>query len=390
MKKTIKVILVIILIVACSLTSYQIGRGSASLKADDHTSNYEFNKLKELENLIDKNFLFDIDKNHLEEGVYKGLFMGLNDPYSVYMNKDEFDRLMESTSGEYAGVGIVVTAGEDNRITVVSPIDGTPASKADIRTDDKIIAVNGEQFLGSELDKAVDIMRGEPGTDVVLTIHRISENKNDIFDITLTREKIIMETVKSKIIDDIGYIAIAEFDENTYNEFIDHLDELDEKGINALVIDLRGNPGGLLDSVCNIADELLPQGIIMKTVDKNGKELTENSDADHWSKPLSVIINKGSASASEILAGAIQDYQRGKIIGETSFGKGIVQKIFTLPDGTGAKLTISEYFTPKGTKIHEKGVIPDIEVILDEDVDEIGPDFLKQDIQLQKAIDVLK
>lgn len=346
-------------------------------------------KLEQLENMIQKNFLFPVDKQKLEDGIYKGLMQGLDDPYSMYMTPDEYKKLMESTSGEYAGVGLVVSAGEDNRITVVSPIDGTPAASADIKTGDKIVGINDQQYLGSELDKAVDQMRGEAGTKVKLTIQRTSESENKIFDVELTRANITLKTVTSEVMGDLGYMAISQFDKHTPQEFMQHKKELEDKGVKGIVLDLRGNPGGLLTSVLSIADELLPEGVIVKTVDKNGHEQIENSDSHQDKIPMVVLINKGSASASEILAGALKDHKRAPIVGTVSYGKGIVQQIFPLTDGSGVKMTISEYFTPNGTRIHKVGVVPDFEVELPKDVKEIGPKNVTKDLQLQKAIDLL-
>lgn len=351
----------------------------------------DYPKLHEIEYLVREKYLNDVDPKKLEDGVYKGYFYGLEDPYSSYLNEEEFSILLETTSGEYAGVGLVVSAGEDNIITVVSPIEGTPAHEADIQTGDKILAVNGEQFLGSELDKAVEIMRGEPETDVELTLQRVTEDENRIFDVTLTRKNITLESVKGEMLEEeIGYLSVISFDEHTADDFLRIKSKLEDEGAKKLVIDLRGNPGGLLSSVIKISDELLPEGPIVKTVDKDGEEIVEYSSAEYDDIPIVVLINEGSASASEILAGAIQDHKRGKIVGENSYGKGVVQQVFPMDDGSGVKLTVSEYFTPNDHKIHEIGVKPDIEVELPKDVKGIGLEFRETDSQLEKALEVLK
>ena len=392
---SLKLLFFLILLIFIAFVSFIIGGiyQSYSLQKDRSVIQEEFHlpKLKALQVLVDKKFLNEIDEKKLEEGVYKGYIQGLEDPYSQYLDEKEFAKLLESTSGEYAGVGLVVSATEDNIITVVSPIEGTPAYEAKIKTGDKILAVNGEQFLGNELDKAVEIMRGEPDTDVELTLQRVTKDENKIFDVTLTRKNITLQSVKGeKLEDDIGYISIIQFDEHTAKDFLTTKEDLKKQGIEKLVIDLRGNPGGLLSSVIKISDDLLPEGPIVKTVDRNKEEIIEYSNSKHDKIPIVVLINEGSASASEILAGAIKDYNRGIIIGEKSFGKGVVQQIFPMDDGSGIKLTVSEYFTPNDQKIHEKGVEPDITIELPKDVEGIGLEFRETDTQLQKAIEVIQ
>lgn len=358
--------------------------------------NNKFPEMEKLEKLIDDYYLFDVDQKKVEENVYKGLFQGLNDPYSVYMNQEEYQGLMESTSGKYAGVGIVVSVSEDNFITVVSPIEGTPAFEAGIRTGDKIIQVNEETFSGHQMEEATEKMRGEPNTDVSITLSRPVEGKVDeVFDVNLTRRMIQMHTVKSKVLKEgIGYLHINQFDENTTNEFNTEYNKLKEANVKGIVLDLRNNPGGLLPVTVQIADILLPKGVIVKTVDKNGNEEVENSSASMEDIPMTVLVNGGSASASEILAGALKDYGRATLVGTQTFGKGIVQRVFPLSEnmetGPGVKLTVSEYFTPKGTRIHEVGVTPDIVSELSKEVKATGPDNIMEDTQLQDAIENIK
>ncbi|MGO4987257.1 S41 family peptidase [Gallicola sp. Sow4_E12] len=366
---------------------------STNLPANqEKESQRELPRMDELNKLIEENYLFDVDEKKVEESVYKGLFEGLGDPYSVYLNEEEYQSLMESTSGKYAGVGIVVSVSEDNFITVVSPIEGTPAAEAGIRTGDKIVQVDETSYTGKQMDDAVDKMRGEPNTDVILTISRpVKDKADEVFDVTLTRRIIQTHTVKSQILNgNIGYITINQFDENTYKEFSSEYEKVKSEGATGIILDLRNNPGGVLPITVQIADMLLPEGPIVKTVDKKGNEQIESSEASMEDQPMTVLVNQGSASASEILAGALKDYGRAVIIGETTFGKGIVQRIFPLSEnvetGPGVKLTISEYYTPKGTKIHGVGVEPDIKIELDKEITELGPDHLDQDEQLQEAI----
>ena len=323
----------------------------------------------------------------LEVGLYKGLFDALEDPYSVYYSKDEFNKLNEDNQGEFGGVGIQISAQADDFITVVAPIKGTPAEAAGIQPGDKIIAINDEPYFGTDLEKAVSIMRGEPGTDVDLTIRREKGQgfEDEVF--TITREIIKVDSVHPDTIGDFAYVRLSSFDEHTYEDFKRAVDEA-QKTSPGLVLDLRNNPGGLLSSVVSIADYLLPQGPIVSTVDNKGKKLSEESDEAMVDIPIVVLINQGSASASEILAGALQDYHRATIVGQTSFGKGVVQKIYPLKDG-GYKITVSEYYTALGNEINKKGVKPDVEVELGEETEGIGIDFYDQDSQLQKAVEVL-
>lgn len=352
----------------------------------------EFSKVMLVEDYIRNNYLRDADKEKLMEGQLKGLFYSLEDPYSAYMTQDEFGSLMEETSGSFGGIGVVVTPGDDNLITVVSPIEGTPGEKAGIKSGDKIIAVDKKEFMAENMNDAVKLMKGEPNTEVTLTIMRKKTAKeNEILDIPITREIIRIETVKSNIIDDdIGYIKISSFDDLTYNDFKEQLDKLGKQNIQGLIIDLRNNPGGLLDRTVQIADELLGEGDIVYTQTKDGKRQYERSDKKMVDYPLAILINGGSASASEILSGAIKDHNRGVLIGTKTFGKGVVQTIHGLKDGSGIKLTTSEYFTPNGINIHGVGIEPDILVELDQDVEVIGIDNLQKDNQLKRAIEEIK
>ena len=347
----------------------------------------EYSKVIQVENYIKQNYLGDVDDEKLLDGQLKGMLQSLGDPYSNYMTREEFTSLIEQTSGTFGGIGVVVTPGDDNLITVVSPIEGTPGERAGIKSGDKIIKVNGKEFLAENMDAAVKVMKGEPNTKVVLTIMRENkEGKNDSFDLEIIREMIRVITVKSNIIDDnIGYIKISSFDDLTYKDFKEELDKLGRHNIEGLIIDLRNNPGGLLNRTVQIADELLGEGIVVYTQTKDGKKEYEKSGKSMVNYPLVVLVNEGSASASEILSGAIKDHKRGVLIGTTTFGKGIVQRIQDLDDGSGLKLTISEYFTPNGINIHGIGIEPDIVVELPEDVQVIGVDNLKEDNQLRRA-----
>lgn len=403
MPKKRNITLVVILVLVTNIITFGL-TNLLTIKYNDKviipTSEYEqlmssyrkYSKVMGLENYIKDNFLKDVDDEKLIEGQLKGLFQSLEDPYSVYMTQDEFKSFTEQTQGVYGGIGVIVTPGEDNLITVVSPIEGTPGERAGIKTGDKIIKVNDEEFTADSMDKAVKLMKGEPKTPVKITILRKDKDgNNEYIDLEIIREEIRLQTVKSDIIqDNIGYIKITSFDELTYEDFKKNLKALMNKGISGIILDLRNNPGGLLNVCVDIADELLGEGVIVYTETRHGERVYERSDKKHIDIPLVVLVNEGSASASEILAGAVKDHNRGLLIGNKTFGKGVVQRIRELSDGSGFKLTVSEYFTPNGTNIHGVGIEPDIVVELPEDIQEIGLDNLKEDTQLQVAIEKIK
>lgn len=401
-KRKVITLLVVVVLVTNVLTFGLTNLMSITFNNKAYVSLPEYNRLKtvydeyskviSVKNYVKENYLRDVDDEKLLEGELKGVLSSLEDPYSSYMTKDEFESLMEQTSGSFGGIGVVVTPGEDNLITVVSPIEDTPGERAGIKSGDKIIKVNGTEFLAEDMDEAIKVMKGEPNTNVVLTIMRTKKDKeNQIFDLEITREIIRLETVKASIIDDnIGYIKISSFDDLTYTDFKAELDRLGRNNIEGLIIDLRNNPGGLLSRTVQIADELLGKGDIVYTQTKDGTRFYEKSDKQMVDYPLAILINGGSASASEILSGAIKDHERGVLIGTTTFGKGVVQRLHDLPDGSGIKLTISEYFTPNGINIHGIGIEPDIEVELNEDVEVIGIENIQEDNQLQTAIEEIK
>ncbi len=354
---------------------------------------YEDNsKILQIKNVIDEMYLWEVEDLELLDGQLKGMVDSLGDPYSIYMTQNEYESFNMGTDGIYGGIGIIVTPEEDGFITVVSPIEGTPGERAGIRTGDKIIKVEGKEYFSDTMDEAVSIMRGEADTEVVITIMRKDKEGNtETFDIKITREIIRLESVKSEIIqDDIGYIRLTAFDNLTYEDFKKALMDVQSNGAKGLVLDLRSNPGGLLNVSVDIADELLGEATVVYTEDKNENRQYEKSDSKMVDLPLVVLVNEGSASASEILAGAIRDNNRGTLVGTTTFGKGLVQRIKDLPDGSGIKLTVAEYFTPDGTNIHGIGIEPDVVVELDEDVEGIGLDYLEQDNQIKKAIEVLR
>ncbi|MDD2216082.1 MAG: S41 family peptidase [Eubacteriales bacterium] len=333
----------------------------------------DYGELSALKKLIEERYYIPVDSEHLYEGIYKGLFWGIGDPYSAYLSKEEYDELMISTTGEYQGIGVTIAPDESGYINVVAPMDGSPADKAGIKSGDKIIAVNGVNFSGKTIDRAAGSMRGAEGTKVGVTILRGDET----LEFKLTRAKITLETVKSETFKNgIGYIRISSFEENTAKDFNKALRDMELSEVKGLIVDLRDNPGGLVDVSVEVADLLLPEGIVTYTEDRKGEKKYFKSKAGFTKLPFVLLVNNGSASASEIVAGAVKDFGTGKIVGTTTYGKGIIQEIIPLDNGGATKLTIMQYFSPKGNVIHKVGVKPDYVVE-------------SADLQLQKAVEVL-
>lgn len=394
MKKFGKFLLALILVAGVGFTGFTLGQ-NASFTSQTSTRDAEhIAEMKGLKGLLDQNFLFDYDEDQIYEGSLKGMFANLGDPYTSYYTPDEFKKLMESLNGRYSGIGLSVQASKEGYIKAVSVFDNSPAKEAGIEPGDYITKVNGKGYGASQLEEAVAEIKGEPGTEVTLTILRTEEGKTDSkeFDIKVSRADVNVDTIDDDILEirdkKIGYIHIKAFDDITWQDFSDSYSKLMAQDIDGLVLDVRNNPGGALDVVINIADNFLDEGVIVTTKDKNGKEVVEKSDASASDIPMVILQNENSASASEILAGAMKDRGRAKVIGTQSFGKGVVQKVFNLENGAGAKITISEYFTPNGTQINKVGVTPDIEVSSDEDLDLSKMDF-KNDKQFVTALNEL-
>ncbi len=343
-------------------------------------------KLELLDELVDSYYTGDKDSDALREGLYKGYIGGLGDPYSVYYDEEETKAMMESSSGEYSGIGAVLTQDRDTGIvTIVQVYPDSPAEEAGIRPDDILYKVAGEEITGLDLTSVVSRIKGDEGTEVELAL--IRGDKAEEVAVTAVRRKIEAVTVSYEMKEgSIGYIRITEFDSVTSGQYEEALTDLENQGMKGLVVDLRSNPGGNLDVVVDILDLMLPEGTVVSMEDKSGEETVYTSDEKHqFTKPLAVLMNGNSASASEIYAGAIQDYDAGEIVGTQSYGKGVVQQIFDLKDGTSVKLTIAEYFPPSGRSINGKGITPDVEVVYEQD--EENPDY---DNQLEKAIEVVR
>lgn len=348
-------------------------------------------KVDAIREIIDRYYLEDADESAMVNGIYKGLVAGLGDPYSVYYTEDEYNRLMETTEGIYCGIGVSVSQNiETGIITLVKPFKNAPGFEAGILPGDILYKVNGEEVTGQDLTTVVAKIKGEEGTTVDLTVVR--ENETDYIDITVERRQVEIPTIEYEMLENnIGYILISEFDTVTQQQFFDAFTDLNNKGMQGLIVDLRDNPGGILDVVNSILDNILPEGLIVYTEDKAGHKEEYTSDAEHYfDKPLAVLINGNSASASEIFAGAVKDYGIGTLVGTTTYGKGIVQRLIELGDGTAMKLTISKYFTPNGNNIHGIGIEPDIEVELSDEVRMQAVIEHSEDNQLQTAIEAVK
>ena len=390
------VILVLICMAGCLLhLQWKMTRWAAVSTDSEKTETLDMNlsqvkkKAGEIEELINAYYLDEIDGQKVEDTMYTGMVAGLEDPYSVYYSKEELESMEESISGAYSGIGATLTQDPDTGdLSVVSCFDGTPAQEAGLQPGDVITGWNGNSVEGMELSELVSKIKTDPEEQLTLEIERDGET----LEVELTRREVQIPTVEYEMLDDqIGYIRLVEFDEVTADQFKEALEDLENQNMKKLIIDVRNNPGGVLQVVCDMLDQLLPEGLIVYTEDKNGNRKEYTSDEEHqFTKPLAVLANENSASASEIFAGAIQDYGIGTIVGTTTFGKGIVQRTFYLSDGTGVKLTVAKYYTPKGHDIHKKGITPDVETELDEELKNQSSISHEEDNQLQKAIEVLQ
>ena len=342
-------------------------------------------KIEYLEKLIDQEYLGEVDNDEMAEGVYAGLVYGLGDVYSRYYTADEYAQETASTDGAYAGIGVSIQKNKNGGVQIAECYEGGPGAEAGLQTGDVITAINDTDVTDMELSDVVSMIRENKDKTVVLTVLR--ENEDSSREISVDVTDVELPSVSGEMIDEsTGYIQITQFTGVTPQQYKDTFAELKDKGMERLVIDLRDNPGGLLTSVCDILREILPEGLIVYTEDKNGKKTKMKSDEEHqFTKPLAVLVNGNSASASEIYSGAIQDYGIGKIVGTQTYGKGVVQQIFDLDDGTAVKLTIAEYFTPKGRSINGKGITPDVKVEYENN--EENPDA---DNQLDKAVEEVK
>lgn len=363
----------------------QIGK-EAQAEDAELLNDYTAAKIDVIEDTIRQYYLEEADRGKMEDGIYYGLVNSLEDPYSVYYSAEELQELQMSSEGIYYGIGAYISKAATEEYCVISgTIENTPAEEAGLRADDIIYMVDGIDTVGMDISEVVALIKGEEGTQVMLTLVR--EGEADYLEIPVERRKIESPTVSSKMLENqIGYIEITEFDDVTEDQFAEALAECKGNGMKALILDLRSNPGGNLSTVCEISRMLLPKGMIVYTEDKYGKRDEYTCDGTRKLEvPAVVLVNGYSASASEILAGALKDHGMATIMGTTTFGKGIVQRVISLSDGSAVKLTVSKYYTPNGNDIHEKGVEPDVVVEFDADAyyDE------GVDNQLQEAISYL-
>jgi len=358
------------------------------IPVDQYESFKSLEKLTELKTYINKTYVEKVDDKALTEGAIKGMFNALNDPYSVYFTKKEYKAFNEDMTGKFGGIGVIVTKKEDGLVTVVAPIEDTPGSRAGLRTNDKIVKVDGKDITAIPLDEAVSKMKGNPGTKVHISVMR--EGEKELIELDITRELIKIKTVKEKMLDGkIGYVKMTMFDEDTYKDFQAAIQRLQSQDMKGMVLDLRQNPGGYMNQAIEIADLLMDKGLVVYTMDRSGKREDFKSQDGKIDVPFVVLVDGGSASASEILSGAIKDRKIAKLIGEKTFGKGVVQTVESLKDGSGFKVTTQKYYTPSGISINKVGIVPDIEVKAIVPKKGENPEKL-QDVQMDKALEYLK
>lgn len=347
-------------------------------------------KIDEVSQYMNLYYYEEYNLDDIRTSMIKGIVSGLGDPYSVYYTPEEYQSLQESTSGNYYGIGAGLTQDKDTmEVSITKIYKGTPSEEAGLLKGDIIKTVAGTEATSMELSELVKMIRGEEGTTVTIEIYRPSTEENLTFEVE--RKDITLPSVESKMIDgEIGYIQISEFQTTTAEQFETQLSELEQKGMQGLIVDVRGNPGGLLSSVTTILDRLLPEGVLVSTKDKNGYEDSISSDANCVNYPIVVLVDENSASASEIFAGAIKDYEYGTIVGTKTFGKGIVQSIFPLSNGDAIKITTSKYYTPNGNYIHGVGIEPDVEIEYEYTGDANAEYDMTYDNQLQKGLELIK
>lgn len=387
---TVLILVFLVTAILASAMTFMLASVIPALPGNKTSQNAPLSKeLQEIQGVIDKNYYKPADAKALEEGAMKGMVAGLNDPYSVYMTAEEAKEFFQMSQGQYSGIGVTVSQDADTKtIKIDNVAEGGPAQKAGILVGDIIVSVDGQDVTGQSMEAVTSKIKGETGTSVRVTVQR-GEEKLD-FDIVRTIVKLV--NINSRMLpDNIGYIRIREFASDSDKEFKTALDGLKSQNMKGLILDLRDNPGGMVDVTSKIADTLLPQGTIFYTLDRNQTRNDVTSDANSLNLPIVVLVNEYSASASEILSGALQDYGT-PLVGIKTYGKGVIQSFYTLSNGDTIKLTIMEYFTPKGREIQKIGLTPDFVVDLSDSVKQ-NPSLLsddKNDTQLQKAIEVMR
>lgn len=393
--KIYKIIMIVVLtafitfmVTSISLYSYFV-KNPVSVSAQS-TNKDIASKLTKYREIIDKYYLGDVEDIALEEGAIKGYIEGLGDPYTEYISKEEMDTYLDDTMGNFVGIGIyMIKNTQYDKIQVLSTIKGSPAEKAGIQAGDLIISADGVEYSADDMTTASNKIKGEEGTKVTIEVLRGAEKLK----FELTREKVKVNQVEGKVLsNNIGYIKFTSFDETTAEDFKNQYQELAKKGIQSLIIDLRNNGGGIVDQALEIADYMTPKdSVLLYEVDKNRKETVKKAKEDPIvNMPIVILTNENTASASEILAGALKDLGKAKIVGTTTYGKGVIQQILKLNDGSGLKITIEEYQTPNRNKINKVGIQPDEKVELPSTVNSLLTIKESDDTQLQKAVEMLK
>lgn len=348
-------------------------------------------KMQVVNDYLEMYYVDEIDEEMMIEGIYAGMVAGTQDPYTYYLTESSLNTYLESNSGHFVGIGIELTKTIDEEVLIVSASVGNPAYNAGIQSGDIITAVDGVSIDNMELVEITSMIKGEIGKSVTVSIYRENEDLiGEKIDFEIVRDDIVTQTINYKFMSEkIGYIEVTGFKENTYIQFMQGLRNLLSMGAEGFIIDLRNNPGGLVQSVYDISEELLPQGVLVSTIDKDGNKEELVLDDTYFDVPIVVLVNGNSASSSEIFAGAVKDTGRGTVIGTQTYGKGLVQGLYTLPDGSAINITVKKYFTPNGNSIHGTGVTPDIIIEMPSGYIS-GVTLEEDDIQLQKAFEVLE
>lgn len=384
------VLAVFITFMITSISLYTYFLNNPITTSSSSTKNEISSKLQKYREIIDKYYLGEIDDTKLEEGAIKGYIEGLGDPYTEYISKEDMDTYLDDTMGNFVGIGIyMVKNTEYDRIQVLSTIKDSPAEKVGIQAGDLIISVDGIEYKADDMTTASNNIKGEEGTKVTVEILRGTEK----IKYEIARGKVKVNPVEGKVINNnIGYIKFTSFDETTAEDFKAKFEELNKKGIQSLIIDLRNNGGGIVDQALEIADYIADKdSVLLYEVDKNNKETVKKAKTDPIiNTPIVILTNENTASASEILAGALKDLGKAKIVGTKTYGKGVIQQILNLSDGSGLKITIEEYQTPNRNKINKVGIEPDETVELPDSVKSVLNVEENEDTQLQKAIQILK